>query len=233
MSNLAIIPARGGSKRIPGKNMKLFRGVPIIHYVVDTVMGSGLFDEIMVSTDDEEIVSCVRKKPVSVPFMRSKKNSDDFATLSDVVAEVLESYNSLGKHFVNVCIILPTAVLIKKEKLIQGLEQLKNGGYSSVVPVVRYSSPIQRALTMGDSGILKMLHPENKLVRTQDLSPAFYDSGQFYWVHTDNFLKERGIFMNNSGAIELSEMEVQDIDYAEDWELAELKYQFLYGKAHG
>lgn len=225
MSNLAIIPARGGSKRIPNKNIREFFGQPIIKYSVDAAISSGLFDEVIVSTDNEKIKSLAISSGARVPFERSQKHSDDSATLSEVLLEVVESYKSIGKHFDFICMLLPTAPLISVKNLVRGYELIiKDQSYSSVVPVVRFSYPIQRAFRITKTGKLEMFQPKNKNTRSQDLEPAFHDCGQFYWIKTNDFLKEKSIFMKVTGTIELSELEIQDIDTEDDWKIAELKY---------
>lgn len=228
MSNLAVIPARGGSKRIPNKNVRYFLGQPVLKYSIDVALTCGLFDEVMVSTDDEKITSLATSLGAKLPFKRSEKNSDDLATLTDVLSEVIENYKVVGKHFDFVCLLLPTAPLISSKTLLTAYNHLrKNSAFSVVIPVVRFSFPIQRAFIKNEEGQLKMLYPENKYTRSQDLPPAFHDSGQFYWIRTSDFLREKSIFMNVMGAIELSELEAQDIDTETDWKLAEIKYTLL------
>ena len=231
MNNLAVIPARGGSKRIPKKNIRDFCGQPIIKYSINAALDTDLFEEIMVSTDDEEIKNVAVSSGASIPFSRSEQNASDYATLSDVLLEVLQNYTLSGKTFDFVCIILPTAPLISSQKIQEGFQLITSGGYSSVIPVVRFAYPIQRALKVLENGCLEMIQPENKNIRSQDLQPAYHDSGQFYWIRTKDFLQEKSIFMNATGAIELSEFDAQDIDTEEDWQVAELKF-LLHRKAH-
>lgn len=223
---LAIIPARGGSKRIPQKNIKAFLGKPIIAYSINTAIDSGLFDEVMVSTDDEDIAQISKECGAKVPFLRSKKNSDDFATTSDVLLEVIENYRSNNKTIDYVCCIYPTAPLVKSKKLNEAFEQLNTNHFDAVFPVVRFSYPILRSLKMLD-GKVQLNWPEHLNSRSQDLPPAFHDSGQFYWIKVDSFLKTKKIMSDNCGGIEISEIETQDIDNEVDWKLAELKYQLL------
>lgn len=227
MTALAIITARGGSKRIPRKNIKPFLGKPIIAYSIETALQSGLFDEVMVSTDDEEIAEVARQYGAKVPFMRSAANSDDYAGTSDVLLEVLETYNQLGINFAIGCCIYPTAPLMTKQRLQEGYELLMRQNYDTVFPVVRFSYPIQRALQLTGAHTVSMFYPEYYNARSQDLQPAYHDAGQFYWFRTDKFQAEKKLWTANSGAIVLSETEVQDIDNLEDWELAEIKYQWL------
>ncbi len=220
MKNLAIIPARGGSKRIPRKNIRNFLGKPIIAYSIETALESGLFEEVMVSTDDDEIAEVAIKYGAKVPFMRSKENADDHATLSDVIEEVKESYISYGKNFEHICCILPTSPLLNISVLEDGYTFLKKHNADSVKPVVRFSYPIQRALKIIDEGKVEMIWPENARVRSQDLESAYYDAGQFYWMKFTE-----GLVGTDKYAIEISELECQDIDTIEDWRMAELKFK--------
>lgn len=226
MKRLAIIPARGGSKRMPYKNIRPFFGKPVIAYSIEAARACGLFDEIMVSTDDPEIARIAEIYGAKVPFVRSPAASGDFATLTDVITEVLSSYADLGVTFDSFCCILATAPLISAERLSEGSEMLENKSYDSVFPVLKFSYPIQRALRI-NSGKVYMTSPEFALSRSQDLEPRYHDSGQFYWMKTSEFERQKKLFADNSGAIILSEMEVQDIDNEEDWALAELKYKML------
>lgn len=223
-SSIAIIPARGGSKRIPRKNIKTFAGQPIIAYSIKAALASGLFSEVMVSTDDEEIAAVAQEYGAEVPFMRSAKNANDFATTASVLLEVLQQYKHQGKVFDNVCCLYPTAPLITAERLTETFEVLNNQDLDSVFPVLAYSHPIQRALVMQGQRV-EMREPENKSVRSQDLETTYHDSGQFYWLNVERFIMTQEIYMKNSGAIVLSEMEAQDIDNDEDWKLAELKFK--------
>lgn len=225
MANLCIIPARGGSKRIPRKNIKDFLGKPIIAYSIETALQSGLFEEVMVSTDDEEIGEVAKRYGAKVPFFRSKEKSDDYATTSHVIAEVLEQYGELGHVFEGACCIYPTAPLIKIERLAEGFAALKEKKAKSTFPVVAYSSPIWRALKQTSEGAFEMIWPEHLNSRSQDLEKAYHDAGQWYWFNVESFLKEERIYTDNTSCIVLSEYEVQDIDTAIDWEMAEIKYR--------
>lgn len=223
--NLCIIPARGGSKRIPRKNIRDFLGKPIIAYSIETALESGLFNEVMVSTDDEEIVKVAKKYGAKVPFLRSKETADDYATLADVVDEVKNSYQVAGITFDYICCILPTAPFVNVFLLKKGFSLLTENDVDSVRPVVRFSYPIQRAVKMSN-GFIEMFNPEHSRTRSQDLEPAFHDAGQFYWVKFDEGMKgERKM------GFELSEHIVQDIDTEDDWEMAEIKYEILERKS--
>jgi len=227
MRNLAIIPARGGSKRIPQKNIKAFLGKPIISYSIESALKSKLFDEVMVSTDDTQVAGIAKQYGASVPFMRSEKTADDYANVADVIIEVFDNYKKTGEEFDNFCVLFATAPFITKERLKEGFDLLQEKKFDSVLPVLKYSYPIQRALKIEDDK-LSMIHPENYVKRSQDLMPTYHDSGQFYWMSTKEFYLQKTLFSKNAGAIILSEMEVQDIDTIEDWEVAEMKYRIKF-----
>lgn len=224
MHNLAIIPARSGSKRIKNKNIKLFLNKPIIAYSIETAFGSGLFDKIMVSTDSEKIAVVAKKYGADVPFYRSNKSSNDYAPLNDVVKEVIYEYKKRGEIFDYACLILPTAPLITIKNLKKGLEILRNSNFNSVRPIVKFGFPIQRAFKLLSNNEVIPAFPEEFPKRSQDLEPRFHDSGQFYWFKGDKNISK------NKGGFEISEMEMQDIDNETDWKLAELKYKILFNK---
>ena len=220
MSCLAIITARGGSKRIPKKNIKEFCGKPIIAYSIEAALDSGIFDEVMVSTDSEEIASIAVQFGAKVPFMRSAETSNDFATTNDVLIEVINEYKSRGSNFDSICCIYPTAPFITPAKLIEGFELMQNGAVS-VMPVVKFSFPPQRGLVFRD-GILDYREKENSLLRSQDLEPIYHDAGQFYFYRLD----ENSKFVDgNYSAIILEDYDVQDIDTESDWMIAEAKFK--------
>lgn len=225
MGNIAIIPARGGSKRIPKKNIKSFFGKPIIAYSILAAISSGLFDEVMVSTDDEEIELVAKEYGAMVPFMRSKKNADDYATTTDVLVEVIEQYKSLGHSFEHGCCIYPTAPFVTENTLNESYQLLVKEGYDSVFPVLPFTYPIQRALKISNDKRVKMFNPEYLDSRSQDLEHAYHDCGQFYWFKTNVVVESRRLWTNNSGAIILSELEAHDIDNLEDWKIAEFKFK--------
>lgn len=223
MNSIAIIPARGGSKRIPRKNIRHFLGKPIIAYSIETALESGVFDEVMVSTDDDEIAEVAKKCGAKIPFMRSAENADDYATTVDVLVEVLQKYKEQEKYFENGCCIYPTAPLLKSSFLKGGYEKLINEIFSTVFPVVEFSYPIKRSLKLNDIGKVEMNWPEYLESRSQDLQKSYHDAGQFYWFNVEKLLKEKKLFGENSGAIVLPSTSVQDIDTEEDWKLAEMK----------
>lgn len=231
MSNLAIIPARGGSKRIPRKNIKHFLGKPIMAYSIEAALKSSLFDEVMVSTDDKEIAKVAEKYNAKVPFFRSNENANDFATLADVLIEVVNQYDERGQYFDNICCILPTAPFITSSRILEAFNVMINNTMDSVCPVVEFSYPILRALEISEDKRLRLIWPEHLKTRSQDLKPAYHDSGSFYWVRTIALLKEETLLCKNGSMIVLPETEVQDIDTATDWELAEMKFKLLNGQA--
>jgi len=220
-NNLCIIPARGGSKRIPKKNIKIFQGNPIISYPIQVAIETKIFNEVMVSTDDQEIAEISKKYGASVPFYRSKFNSNDHSILNDVIEEVISEYEKRGLTFDNVCCILPTACLIQNDDLKKGLELLQKNENYSIRPVLRFKSPIQRSFRMNKKGALNMINPKNYKLRSQDLEEAYHDSGQFYW-----FKSSVGLNSNQKLGFEISHLNAQDIDDNEDWKLAEMKFKY-------
>lgn len=225
MNNIAIITARGGSKRIPRKNIKEFLGKPIIAYSIETALKTSLFSEVMVSTDDEEIAEIAQKYGAKVPFMRSAKNSDDYATTRDVLCEVISQYKTIGKNFEYVCCIYPTAPLIQPQSVIKAFNILKKSDADMIIPIVRFSYPVQRAYKLSGNNEIHFVYPEYANTRSQDLEPIFHDSGSFYWYTKDFFTSHTNI---KRLGYELSDLEVQDIDNLADWKMAELKYQVLH-----
>lgn len=227
-SRIAIIPARGGSKRIPHKNIKPFFGKPIIAYSIKAALDSGCFDTVMVSTDSEEIAQVARQFEAQVPFMRSAKTSDDFATTGDVMLEVLDRYAENGKFFDTIACIYATAPFVSAESILGAMDLMETRHFDSVFTAVAYSYPVQRSLRMRDHRI-EMRYPEYKNARSQDLEPVYHDAGQFYISNVEAFRREKGFWGRNTGALVLSELEVQDLDTETDWKLAELKYGLLHG----
>lgn len=223
---IAVITARGGSKRIPKKNIRAFCGRPIIEYSIEAAQKSGLFDEVMVSTDSEEIAEIAKAAGAVLPFMRSAENAGDYASTADVLLEVLAEYAKKGKCFDTVCCLYPTAPFVTAEKLKRAVVLLEEQDVDCVVPVVRYSFPPQRAFVVRD-GFTVMKYPEHAVTRSQDLEPYFHDCGQFYCMQTERFLTKKQIFTDCMLSIEMPEMQVQDIDNESDWKLAELKYRMM------
>jgi len=224
MSNLCIIPARGGSKRIPRKNIKSFLGKPIIAYSIEAALMSNLFDEVMVSTDDKEIASIAVKYGAKVPFFRSTENSDDFATTFDVIKETIYKYIDQDRHFEHVCCLYPCAPFVKPDSLKNAFSKLR-GDSQAVIPVVRFSFPIQRAFKITSGKYLDYIHPEFEKSRSQDLDITYHDAGQYYFFKPQTVLNQKTLMPKNTTFIEMDEFHVQDIDTEMDWKLAELKYQ--------
>jgi pseudaminic acid cytidylyltransferase len=202
-------------------------GKPIIAYSIESAINSGLFDEVIVSTDDPEIAEIAKKYGAKVPFVRSPKNADDFATTVDVIFEVLDAYKSINIEFDIACCIYPTAPFVSVLRLKQAFEKLISGKFDSVFPIEKYSFPIQRSLKI-ESDKLVLNNPEHLNTRSQDLPESYHDAGQFYWFKTFVLQKTKKILTENTGFIELPSIEVQDIDTLADWEMAEFKYQFLH-----
>lgn len=222
MKNIAIITARGGSKRIPKKNIKDFCGKPVMAYSIEAAIKSKLFDEVMVSTDDEEIKNVAIQYGALVPFMRSEETSNDFATTADVINEVLLRYQKLGKKFDTITCIYPTAIFVTGERLVEAIKLLTSA--DAVLSVVRYSFPPQRAFVVRE-GKVAFQYPEYAKSRSQDLEPIYHDCGQFYICKTDAFFKYQTMVPPETVPYIMSEEEVQDIDTISDWKIAELKYQ--------
>jgi pseudaminic acid cytidylyltransferase len=226
MGNICIIPARGGSKRILRKNIKEFLGKPIIAYSIQAALDSGLFNEVMVSTDDLEIADLAKKYGANVPFMRSTKNSNDFATTFDVIKEVINYYKDQSVEFNNLCCLYSCAPFVNPKVLLSAYNQLLEKKFDTVFPIIPFSFPIQRALRV-NQGKVSMILEDNLNIRSQDLEKSFHDAGQFYWCNTKQLLSSEKLITSNSGGIEISELDAQDIDTHRDWVLAELKYKLL------
>ena len=226
MKRLAIITARGGSKRIPRKNIKEFCGKPIIAYSIEAALESGVFDEVMVSTDDEEIAEIAMQYGAKIPFYRSEATANDFATTNDVIWEVLEEYEKRGQKFDAFCCMYPTAPFLKAERLTAAMDLLMNSDADKVFPVVEFSFPPLRGLLIEDD-VLKFKHPEYMYTRSQDLEKLYHDAGQFYCFKTEDYKATRSFWTGNIKPIVLSELEVQDIDTQTDWEIAEMKWKIL------
>ena len=226
MGSVAIITARGGSKRIPKKNIKDFCGKPVIAYSIAAALESGLFDRVIVSTDSEEIAEVSMQYGAEIPFMRSEENANDFATTADVLEEVLSRLESLGTVCERFLCLYPTAPFITSGVLREASAIMDEQGdkCDAVVPVVRYSFPVQRAFVERD-GLLAYRWPEYRSTRSQDLEPFYHDAGQFYLVKTESFRREHTVVPERTWPLVLSEQKVQDIDTPEDWALAQMKYR--------
>ena len=225
-NRLCIIPARGGSKRIPRKNIKNFLGKPIIAYSIESAINSGLFTEIMVSTDDSEIADIAIQYGAVVPFMRSKENANDHATTMQVLIEVIDAYTAKGCSFDQFCCIYPTAPFVTEKTLKDAFGLFDRNNFDSLFPVMKYSFPIQRSLKKNIDSMLTYSFEETKNMRSQDLSDRFHDAGQFYWFKKE-VLETDSIVTARTGGIEINELQGQDIDSDMDWKLAEMKYELL------
>jgi len=229
MRVLAVIPARGGSKRIPRKNIKNFLGKPIIAYSIEAAVASGAFDMVMVSTDDDEIAEIARKYGAEVPFYRSEKTANDYANIPEVFLEVFEEFEKRGETFDMACCIFPTAPFISKERLLEASEKLEASDADTLFPVVAFGYPPQRALVI-EEGRLVFKYPEYMDSRSQDLQKQYHDAGQFIMFRVEAFRRNKKFWLGNILPLEISEMEVQDIDTQTDWEIAEMKYRILQDK---
>lgn len=227
MKNLCIIPARGGSKRIPRKNIKPFMGKPIMAYSIEAALKSGLFDEVMVSTDDEDFADVAKKYGASVPFLRSEATANDYATTVDVLHEVIETYRQRGMVFDTICCLYSTAPFVTAERLKEAYSKLSDK-VDACFTMVEYSYPIQRSLRINEAGLVEMKYPEHLKSRTQDLEKIYHDAGQFYFVKTKTLIEEKTVWCKHTAPLVLSELEVQDLDTLTDWQLAEMKYELLH-----
>lgn len=223
---IAIIPARGGSKRIPKKNIKNFHGKPLIAYSIETALKSDLFDTIMVSTDDEKIASVALEYGATVPFLRPKELADDFTTAGVVVDHAIEYLKKKGERYQYYCTIYATAPLLQAKYLIEGYEKLKYSDAKNSFSATSMPFPIQRTFKITQTGRCQMFWPENFTTRSQDLEEAYQDAGQFYWTKANKESKET-MFGKDSIPIVLPRHLVQDIDTLEDWKRAELMYGML------
>ena len=231
MANLAIIPARGGSKRIPRKNIREFLGKPVMAYSIHAALESKLFDEVMVSTEDPEIAEAAVKYGAKVPFFRSEENANDFATTVDVLLEVLDEYAKQNTRFEYGCCLYPAAPFTRPDQLKKGFDLLKEKKADCVFPVVAFSHPVWRGFRTDGNGRAQFLFPEHADTRTQDLERVYHDAGQWYWFSTEALLAGNKLFTDKTYTIELPGTEVQDIDHETDWALAEMKYRLIHGKA--
>jgi len=219
--NIAVIPARGGSKRIPRKNIKLFAGKPMIAYAINAAKESGLFEHIIVSTDDEEIAQIARKWGAETPFMRPAELSNDHATTLPVVKHAIETCSTQGWKPDYVCCIYPNVPFIRVSDIQGALERLVNSTVNYCYPVTEFPSAIQRALKLLDNDRTQPFYPEFELTRTQDLEPAYYDAGQFYWGETNAWQTDSKIHSGGLGYV-IPNWRVVDIDTPDDWKRAEL-----------
>lgn len=226
---LAVIPARGGSKRIPRKNIKMFHGQPMIAWSIQAAIDSGCFDEVWVSTDDEEIAAVAQVYGAKVPFLRPAHLSDDFATTADVMSHAVEEFGKINHALPDyICCLYATAPFVTKADLVQGLEKIKNNSnLNYVFSATTYPFPIQRAIKLNEYDTVEMFSPQYFNVRSQDLEEAWHDAGQFYWGTAEAWLNKAMIFSTQSRVVELPRFRVQDIDTQEDWNRAEWLFKAI------
>ena len=223
--NLCVIPARGGSKRIPGKNIRDFAGRPIIAYSIEAARASGLFDQVIVSTDDEKIAEVARQHGAQTPFTRPSELSDDHTGTADVIKHAISWYREQGKQYDYVCCIYATAPFVQVDYLQQAYRQLLDSGRSFVFSVTGYDFPVQRALYLDNQHGIDAVWPENIFRRSQDLPEMYHDAGQFYWGRSQAFVDGEVLYSAASAGVVLPRYLVQDIDTPEDWRRAELMYR--------
>jgi N-acylneuraminate cytidylyltransferase len=225
--NVAIIPARGGSKRIPRKNIKPFHGKPMIAYSIEAAKQSDCFDRILVSTDDEEIAAVAKEWGAETPFIRPAKIADDFATTMDVMKHAVDWCKEQGWQLDKVCCIYATAPFLSSSSLKEGLTILQDAAIDYAFSATTFAFPIQRALGLNKNGTVTMVQPEHRNTRSQDLPEAIHDAGQFYWGQAEAYLQQRPFFGSQSKAVLLPRKQVQDIDTPEDWEFAEALFSAI------
>ncbi|MDA5194711.1 pseudaminic acid cytidylyltransferase [Govanella unica] len=224
---IAIIPARGGSKRIPGKNVKIFAGRPVIAYSIAAAHATGLFDHVIVSTDDEEIAAIARDHGAEVPFIRPPELSGDHMGTTPVTQHAIRWFQTAGADVSYSCTLYATAPFIRAADVVAAFEILESSGASYSFPVTSFPFPIQRAVRLDDGGRVAMFHPEHRLTRSQDLEPAYHDAGQFYWGRAAAYLADEPVIGAGAVPLVIPRWRVQDIDTPEDWRRAELMYEAL------
>jgi len=224
---ICIIPARGGSKRIVKKNIKLFAGKPMIAWSIEVALNAKCFDRIIVSTDCAEIAEVSLKYGAEVPFIRDTGISGDYTPVYDVVKDVILRLDDGGSSFDKICCLYATAPLLHERYITEGLEMLDSPKCSYAFGVARFDYPIQRALKKNQLGNIQMFIPENFLSRSQDLESAYHDSGQFYWASKSEWLTQPFTFNEQSKGVDIPAEYVQDIDTPEDWAVAEYKFNLL------
>ena len=222
-----MIPARGGSKRIPRKNIRDFHGRPMISWSIAAALHSGSFDKVIVSTDDDEIAAVAAAEGAEVPFRRPVDLSDDHTPTRPVVAHAIDYFVANGGQVASVCCLYATAPFVSAEDLRVGYKKLQEPGVSYVFPVTRFGFPIQRALRMDAGGHVGMFAPEHFLTRSQDLEDAWHDAGQFYWAAADQWRTDAPVFGAGAVGLPVPHWRVQDIDTEDDWRRAELLFGAL------
>ena len=227
--NIAIIPARGGSKRIPKKNIKVFHGKPIIAYSIEAAIKSGCFDKVIVSTDDQEIADLSIRYGAEVPFLRPSNIADDYATTMDVMQHAVQWFVECDVEVTSVCCLYATAPFVTPIILRDSFKKLQQDDkVEFVFGATRFPYPIQRALRLSDDGAVHMLDDKLEKVRSQDLEETYHDVGQFYWGRKESFLKKKSIFSPHSRVLLIEQNRVQDIDTPEDWVFAEALFALLH-----
>jgi pseudaminic acid cytidylyltransferase len=230
INTVAIIPARGGSKRIPRKNIRSFASRPIIAYSIDAAKEAGCFSDVIISTEDQEIADVARSCGATVPFMRSRNLADDASGISEVLKEVVGNYEIWAKRSIDfICCILPTAPFVLAKNIFDGYRLISDNEINAVISVTQYSYPIQRALN-ANGRYISMIWPENYNKRSQDFEPSYHDAGQFYWIRKSALFEYNRIFVPQTAFVCIEECRSQDIDTEEDWKYAELKWAILKGK---
>jgi pseudaminic acid cytidylyltransferase len=219
--NVALIPARGGSKRIPRKNVRLFAGKPMIAHALGAIRASGLFDRVVVSTDSDDIAGVARDHGAETPFLRPPELSDDLTPTAPVLLHALDWFEKNGQQFENLCCVYATAAFVRSEDLRQGLDILLQHRVSSVFSVTSYQFPIFRALRIDVAGRLSMYWPEHEMTRSQDLPAAYHDAAQFYWLHVEDFRRNKCIYTSDAMPVVIPRYRAQDVDTPEDWDMAE------------
>ncbi|MDP2787490.1 MAG: pseudaminic acid cytidylyltransferase [Pseudomonadota bacterium] len=230
---LCVIPARGGSKRIPRKNIRLFAGRPIIAWSIQAALETGLFDRVMVSTDDAEIAEVARAHGAEIPFLRPRELADDHTGTNAVVKQAIHWHNAQGMPVEFACCLYATAPFVRANDLREGHDRLLASGKSFVFSVTSFPFPIQRALRLNAQGEVEAMYPEYRATRSQDLAPAWHDAGQFYWGRASAFLNDETLFSPASLPLILPRYRVQDIDSEEDWLRAELMFSALHTSEAG
>ncbi|RPI79163.1 MAG: pseudaminic acid cytidylyltransferase [Desulfobacteraceae bacterium] len=228
--NIAIIPARGGSKRIPDKNIRLFAGKPIIYYSIKAAQETGIFNQIIVSTDSEVIAETARRFGATVPFMRPKELSDDHTPTAPVIMHALEFLKNTNQPADYACCIYPTAPFILPKYLKEGYDLLVKHQVTSVFSITTFPFSIFRALKITEKGTVEMFWPEYEKTRSQDLPAAYHDAGQFYWMNNDRFMRIKKLYSPDAMPVVIPRYLVQDIDTPEDWETAERMFQAQFRK---
>lgn len=226
MKNIAVITARGGSKRIPQKNIKDFMGRPMIVYAIEAALESKVFDELMVSTDCIEIAEISKKYGANVPFLRSEQTSSDFATTYDALEEVISEYKKAGEKFETVCCIYPCVPFLKAKSLKDAYFKMQEKEANAIFPVCKYPVPIEWAMRLEDDYLLPNDREAQK-IRSQDLELKYFDAGMFYFCKTESLLKNKSLIPDKTLGFVIDEIQCQDIDTEEDWQIAEMKYKIV------